>query len=89
MGRLDRLHRRGHSVPLQVITIASGVSGLDLLVFTIASILARGLRFYLVCGLLFWFGQPIRDFIEKYLGLVFTAFVVLLVGGFVVVKYLL
>lgn len=75
--------------PYKVITIASGVSGLDIFVFTIASILARGLRFYLVCGLLYWFGEPIRLFIEKYLGLVFTVFVVLLVGGFVVVKYLL
>ncbi len=73
--------------PYKVITIASGVSGLDFFVFTIASILARGLRFYLVCGLLYWFGEPIRTFIEKYLGLLFTAFVVLLIGGFIAVKY--
>ena len=75
--------------PYKVITIASGVTGLDIFIFTIASVLARGLRFYIVSGLLFWIGEPIRLFIEKYLGLVFTAFVVLLVGGFVLVKYVL
>lgn len=75
--------------PYKVITIASGVTALDIGIFTIASILARGLRFYAVCGLLYWFGDPIRAFIEKYLGLMFSLFVVLLVGGFVVVKYVL
>lgn len=75
--------------PYKVITIASGVTGLDIVVFTVASVLARGLRFYAVCGLIYWFGEPIRTFIEKYLGLLFTAFVVLLVGGFIVAKYAL
>jgi len=75
--------------PYKVITIASGVTGLDIFVFTVASILARGLRFYAVCGLIYWFGEPIRTFIEKYLGLLFTAFVVLLIGGFIAVKYVL
>ena len=49
---------------------------------------AKAYRFaYGVSGLLFWFGAPIRDFIEKYLGLLFTLFVVLLLGGFVAVRY--
>ena len=55
--------------------------------FILASIVARAMRFYLVAALLYWFGEPIRDFIEKRLSLVTTAFVILLVGGFVAVKY--
>lgn len=46
------------------------------------------MRFYLVAGLLYFFGNPIREFIERRLTLVTTAFVVLLVGGFVAVRYL-
>ena len=68
--------------PYKVITIASGVSGLDLVTFTVASVLARGLRFFIVAGLLYRFGPPIQAFIERRLGLLFTLFVVFLVGGF-------
>ena len=74
--------------PYKVITIASGVTALDPAVFTIASVLARGLRFFVVAALLRWLGPPIRDFIERRLGLVFTVFVVLLVGGFIAIRYL-
>jgi membrane protein YqaA with SNARE-associated domain len=75
--------------PYKVITIASGATGLDVLVFMLASISSRGLRFFIVAGLLYWVGPPIRAFIEKRLGLVFTAFVVLLIGGFVAARYLI
>jgi membrane protein YqaA with SNARE-associated domain len=75
--------------PYKVITIASGATGLNVAVFMIASILARGGRFFIVAALLYWVGPPIRAFIEKRLGLVFTAFVVLLVGGFVVARYMI
>lgn len=74
--------------PFKVITITSGWTGLSLPVFIISSILARGLRFFVVAALLWKFGPPIRDFIERQLGLMFTLFTVLLVGGFVLVKYL-
>lgn len=74
--------------PYKVITIASGVTQLDITTFTIASIVARGLRFFLVAALLWWVGPPIRAFIEKRLGLVFTVFVILLVGGFIAIKYI-
>lgn len=73
--------------PYKVVTIASGATGLSLPVFIIASIASRGLRFFLVAGLLYFVGQPIRAFIEKRLGLVFTAFMVLLIGGFVALRY--
>ena len=59
-----------------------------LLAFTVASVISRGMRFFLVAGLLWAFGPPIRAFVEKRLGLVTTLFVVILVGGFVAIKYL-
>ncbi len=74
--------------PYKVITIASGATGLAMPVFLIASLVARGARFFIVAGLLYWFGPPIRSFIEQRLGLLFTVFMVLLVGGFVVARYL-
>lgn len=75
-------------IPYKVVTIAAGVAKMNLPAFIIASIIARAMRFYLVAGLLYFFGEPIRDFIEKRLTLVTTVFIVLLVGGFVAVKYL-
>jgi membrane protein YqaA with SNARE-associated domain len=74
--------------PYKVITIASGATGLSLPVFLVASVLARGLRFFAVAGLLYLFGPPIRHFIEQRLGLVFTVFVIGLVGGFAAIRYL-
>ncbi|WP_142850665.1 YqaA family protein [Telmatospirillum sp. J64-1] len=74
--------------PYKVVTIASGVTQLDLLTFTATSVVARGLRFFLVCALLWQFGPPIRAFIEQRLGLMLTLFVVLLVGGFAALKLL-
>ncbi|MGB0670461.1 MAG: YqaA family protein [Rhodospirillales bacterium] len=75
--------------PYKVITILSGVTHLDLMVFTISSIAARGLRFFIVAAMLWRFGEPIRTFIEKRLGLLTVIFCLLLVGGFVALKYLL
>jgi hypothetical protein len=63
------------------------VTQLNFLVFMLASVAARGLRFFMVAGLLYWFGPPIKDFIERYLGILFTIFVILLFGGFVLVRY--
>lgn len=74
--------------PYKVITIMSGWTGMSLTTFVITSIVARGLRFFIVAALLWKFGAPIRDFIEKRLGLMFTLFIVLLVGGFLVVRVL-
>jgi membrane protein YqaA with SNARE-associated domain len=74
--------------PYKVITIMSGWTGMSLGTFVMTSILARGLRFYLVALLLWKFGEPIRIFIERRLGLMFTLFVVLLAGGFYALRYL-
>ncbi|WP_417248817.1 YqaA family protein [Celeribacter sp.] len=74
--------------PYKVITILSGATSLSLPVFMVASVAARALRFFVVAALLWKFGAPIRDFIERRLGLVFAILVILLLGGFYAVKYL-
>ncbi len=73
--------------PYKVITIASGVTKMAIPVFIAASVVSRGMRFFLVCGLLYWFGPPIKDFIEKYLAWLTLAFGILLVGGFLAIRY--
>jgi membrane protein YqaA with SNARE-associated domain len=75
-------------IPYKLITIASGVAHFDLLSFVCASVVSRALRFFLVAGLLWWLGDFARDFIERRLTLVTTVFAVLLVAGFVVLRYL-
>ena len=74
--------------PYKVITIMSGWTGLPLGTFIVTSVIARGLRFFLVATLLWKFGEPIREFIEKRLGLMFVLFIVLLIGGVYVVRFL-
>lgn len=74
--------------PYKVITIMSGWTGMPLATFVATSILARALRFFVLAGLLRAFGPPIRNFIERRLGVIFTLFVLLLAGGFFLVRYL-
>jgi membrane protein YqaA with SNARE-associated domain len=73
--------------PYKVLTIGAGVFKMRLGPFVLASIVARAMRFYLVAALLYWFGEPIRTFVERHLSLVTTAFLVLLVGGLLAVRY--
>jgi membrane protein YqaA with SNARE-associated domain len=75
-------------IPFKLVTIASGAAHFDLGVFAAASLVTRAGRFYLVAGLIYVFGEPIREFIEKHLTLVTTAAVALIVTGFVLVTYL-
>lgn len=74
--------------PYKVATILSGSTGLDIWVFIFASILARGLRFFVVAALLWKFGAPIRDFIERRLALLFSMLVVGIAGGFLLLRVL-
>mgnify|MGYP000610317255 CR=1 FL=1 len=74
--------------PYKVITIMSGWTAMPVGTFIATSILARALRFFIIATLLWKFGAPIKDFIEKRLGLVFTLFCIVLVGGFFLVRYL-
>jgi len=75
-------------IPYKVFTIASGVVGMYLPSFIAASLVGRGARFLLVAGLLYWFGPTIRTFVERYLGILTFAFAVLLIAGFVAIKYI-
>lgn len=75
-------------IPYKLVTITAGAFDFDLFRFTLASIFARGVRFFLVAALLWRFGPPIRTFIERRLTLVTTLFVVLLVGGFLLLRFL-
>jgi len=68
--------------PYKVITIMSGWTAMPIGTFIVTSILARAMRFFIIAALLWKFGEPIRDFIEKRLGLMFILFCVVLVGGF-------
>jgi membrane protein YqaA with SNARE-associated domain len=74
--------------PYKVITILSGATGLNFAVFMVASLIARGFRFFVVAALLWQFGPPIRAFIERRLGLMFTAFMLALAGGFAALRFL-
>ncbi len=75
-------------IPYKIVTIMSGAASFDFGVFIAASVLTRGLRFFIVAGLLRQFGEPIRAFIEKYLTLLFMLFLFFLIGGFVALKYI-
>lgn len=74
--------------PYKVVTILSGATGLNLGVFVVASVIARGLRFFVLAALLWKFGPPIRVFIERRLGLLFTLLVAGILGGFLALRYL-
>ncbi len=74
--------------PYKVITILSGSTGLSLPVFVASSIVARGLRFFIIAALLWKLGPPVRAFIEQRLGLMFVIFCALLVGGFAAVRFI-
>lgn len=74
-------------LPYKVVTIASGVAALEPVSFITASVLGRGFRFFAAAAVLRYFGPQIRSFIEARLGLVTTAFVALLVAGFLIIKF--
>ena len=76
-------------IPFKVFTIAAGAFAVAFLPFVVVSTVSRGARFFIVAGLLSMFGERIRGFIEKYFNLLSILFVVLLVGGFLVVGLLM
>ena len=72
-------------LPYKLFTITGGLFKIDLAMFFVASMVSRGLRFFLIAGLIWKFGAPIKTFIEKYFNLLAIAFTVLLVGSFILV----
>lgn len=75
-------------IPFKVVAISCGVIGMNPLVFALTLLPARLPRFYIEAILLWYFGEPIRNFVEKRLALVFSLFMILLIGGFVLIKYI-
>ncbi len=76
-------------IPYKVITISAGAFKINFPIFLIASGVGRAGRFFLVSFLLWYFGEPIKKFIDKYLNWVSLAFAVLLIGGFILIKYVI
>ena len=74
--------------PFKFITIASGVFNLNIFLFIITAIIARGLRFYLLAGLLFVFGEKIKVLIDKYFNMFAILFFILLVGSVLLIKFI-
>jgi membrane protein YqaA with SNARE-associated domain len=76
-------------IPYKIVTIASGFAGYDFLWFVVLSAITRAGRFYMVATLLYFYGEPVRTFIEKRLELVTAGVAIVIVGGFVVARYVI
>ena len=75
-------------IPFKVITVASGVAQIDFGIFMLSAISSRGLRFFIEGGLFFFFGEPIKAFIDKHFEWLTLAVGILVIGGFVALKFL-
>ncbi|HEX4532885.1 MAG TPA: hypothetical protein VH000_01535, partial [Rhizomicrobium sp.] len=75
-------------IPYKIVAIASGFAGLGLPLFIGLSAITRTIRFTLVSALLYWFGEPMRILIEKYLEIVVVGFLVAVVFGYLLARYL-
>ena len=73
--------------PYKVATITAGMTGINVFGFVIASVVGRSARFFLVAGLFGLYGETIRPFVDRYFNWLCLVFLVLLVGGFLVLKY--
>src|SRR5690606_16339689 len=76
-------------IPYKVFTLSAGVFSVSFPVFVLASVMSRGLRFFALASLIHWFGPPIARFIDRYFDWLAVAFGVLLVGGFVLIEFVL
>ena len=76
-------------IPFKLITISAGTFNINFLMFVVASIISRSARFFIVASLIKVFGDSIKEFIEKYFNLLAIAFTILLIGGFIFIKYII
>ena len=76
-------------IPYKVFTLSAGVFSVNFAVFVIASVLSRGLRFFVIAGLIHRYGRSIAAFIDRYFDLLALAFGALLVGGFLLIEFVL
>jgi len=74
-------------IPFKLLTITAGAAKMNLLVFTVACVVGRAVRFFGVAGMFWWIGPKAGPIIDKYFNWLALGFAVLLIGGFVVVKY--
>ncbi|MDH5763623.1 MAG: DedA family protein [Nitrospinota bacterium] len=75
-------------LPYKVFTLAAGAFQINFPVFVLASLISRSARFFIVAGLIYKFGAPIKVFIEKYFNILSIVFLVLLFAGFMLIKYI-
>ncbi|MFC1501168.1 YqaA family protein [Elusimicrobiota bacterium] len=76
-------------IPYKAITISAGLFSISLPALVTASVMGRGARFFIVSGALRIFGEKIEKSIEKYFDILSIAFIALLIGGFILLKYVL
>jgi len=76
-------------IPFKVITVSGGVFGINFPLFVLASAVSRSARFFLVAGLIYRYGEPIRSFIDRYFNTLTLIFAALLLAGFVVFQFVL
>tara|TARA_Y100000310_G_scaffold342247_1_gene444648 strand:+ start:56419 stop:57057 length:639 start_codon:yes stop_codon:yes gene_type:complete len=76
-------------IPYKIITISAGLFGISFLMFVIASAISRSARFFLVALMFYFYGPKIKDFIDKYFNWLSIIFIILLIGGFLAIKYIL
>jgi membrane protein YqaA with SNARE-associated domain len=74
-------------IPYKLVTITSGFAGYNFGLFVVLSVITRGIRFFLVAGLVSYYGEPIRGFVERRLEAVALGFVAVIVSGFLIVRY--
>ena len=76
-------------IPFKLITISAGTFNINFFMFVIASVISRSARFFIVASLIRVFGESIRNFIENYFNLLAVIFTILLIGGFILIKFLI
>ena len=76
-------------LPYKLFTITAGAFKINFVTFMIVSLLSRSARFFLVAGLIYKFGSPVRSFVERYINLLSILFFILLIGGFLIIKWVL
>lgn len=75
-------------IPYKVFTISAGAFKINFPIFLAASIVSRSARFFLVGWLIYKFGAEIRSFIDRYFNIICVIFIILLIGGFMVIKWI-
>jgi len=75
-------------IPYKLFTITAGAFGINFWIFVLASAISRSARFFLVSGLLYFYGERIKYFIDRYFNLLTILFTILLIGGFLILKCL-